>query len=146
MHEAQMCEMIKRSPHRNVVKYFGCLVDEDGRISELCFARYRKTLNQMVKDGEIFDRKACLGDIRAGIEHLHSLGMIHCDINPHNVFTDVKDFVIGDFDSCTLEGDELGAKAGTDGWTSDDFVLARRENDWFGFAKIEQFLFPPKDH
>ena len=87
-----------------------------------------------------------MDDIRAGIKHLHSLGMIHCDINPHNVFADVEDFVIGDFDSCTLEGDELGAKAGTDGWTSDDFVLAQRENDWFGFAKIEQFLFPPKEH
>lgn len=145
MHEAQMCEVIKRSPHPNVVKYFGCLLDEDGRISELCFARYGKTLHQMIDDGDIFDRKACLDDIRAGIEHIHSLGMIHCDINPRNVFADVKGFVIGDFDSCALEGDELGEKAGTDGWTSDDFVLAQRENDWFGFAKIEQFLFPPKE-
>ncbi|KAG9234638.1 hypothetical protein BJ875DRAFT_509171 [Amylocarpus encephaloides] len=145
MHEAQMYEMIKRSPHPNVVKYFGCPIDEDGRISELCFARYGKTLDQMIKDGEIFDRKACLDDIRAGIDHLHSLGMIHCDINPHNVFADVKDFVIEDFDSCTLEGDDLGTKAGTDGWTSDDFVLEQRENDWFGFAKMEQFLFPPKE-
>ncbi|RDL35432.1 uncharacterized protein BP5553_07363 [Venustampulla echinocandica] len=145
MHEAQMCQMIKRSPHPNVAKYFGCLIDEDGRISELCFSRHRKTLNQMVEDGEIFDRTACLDNITAGIKHLHSLGMIHCDINPHNVFADVEDFVIGDFDSCALEGDKLGAKAGTHGWTSDDFVLAQRENDWFGFAKIKEFLLSPND-
>lgn len=70
------------------------------------------------------------------------LSMLPLDINPHNVFWRGSDsaFAIGDFDSCTLEGDEMGAKAGTDGWTNDDFEVAHRENDWFGFAKIEEFI------
>lgn len=145
MHEAQMCERIKKSPHPNIAKYFGCHVDERGIITGLCFKRYNKTLHQMVKAGETFDRPKCLSSIKAGIKHLHSLGIIHCDINPHNVFSDKSTFVIGDFDSCTLEGDELGMKAGTDGWTNDDFELAQRENDWFGFEKIEAFLFRTKN-
>jgi serine/threonine protein kinase len=144
MHEAQMCERMKRSPHPNVAKYFGCHLDQYGLITGLCFKRYQKTLHQMVKAREVFDQLKCLSDIKAGIEHLHSLGIIHCDINPHNVMLDVSTFVITDFDSCTMEGDELGAKAGTDGWTSDDFEFAHRENDWFGLEKIKEFLSPMK--
>lgn len=140
MHEAQMCERIKKSPHPNVAQYFGCLLDEHESISGLCFKKYDKTLHQMVKAGEPFDRHMCLSSIKAGIEHLHNLGIIHCDINPHNIFSDKSTFVVGDFDSSMLEGDELGMKAGTDGWTNDDFDLAQRENDWFGFGKIEEFL------
>ena len=140
MHEAQMCERTKRSPHPNVAEYFGCLLDEHDSISGLCFKRYNRTLHQMVENSEEFDRHMCLSSVKAGIEHLHSLGIIHCDINPHNIISDTSSFVIGDFDSCALEGDKLGMKAGTDGWTNEDFELAQRENDWFGFAKIKEFL------
>lgn len=89
MHEAQMCEIIKHSPHPDVAKDYGCLVDEDGRISSLCFARYGKTVSQKVKDGDDFDRKKCLENIKAEIEHLHAL------VNPHNVFGHGGSFVIG---------------------------------------------------
>ena len=67
--------------------------------------------------------------------------MIHCDITPYNVLSDQDDFVVGDFDSCTKEGDELGLKAGTIGWTNDEFRIARPENDYYGLSKIEEFLF-----
>ncbi|KAF2811006.1 uncharacterized protein BDZ99DRAFT_487733 [Mytilinidion resinicola] len=131
---------VDRSPHPNVAKYFGCHIDERGLIIGLCFKKYNKTLYEMVKGRDTLDAPKCLSSIKAGIEHLHSLGIIHCDINPHNIFLDTSTFVIGDFDSCTFEGDELGMKAGTDGWTNDEFELAQRENDWFGFTKIEEFL------
>jgi serine/threonine protein kinase len=68
----------------------------------------------MAEVWEVFDYPKCLSDIRAGIEHLHNLGIIHRKINPHNVMLDGSTFVIMDFDLCTLKGDELIAKARTD--------------------------------
>ncbi|KAF2195698.1 hypothetical protein K469DRAFT_758471 [Zopfia rhizophila CBS 207.26] len=58
----------------------------------------------MIKDARPFNRALCLRSIRIGIEHLHSLGVIHCDINPTNILFRGNDFVIGDFDSCKPEG------------------------------------------
>ncbi|KAL9095840.1 MAG: hypothetical protein Q9165_001837 [Trypethelium subeluteriae] len=139
MHEAEMCEILRKSPHRNIVEYHGCLVD-DGRITGLCFMKYGFNLMELVKDARSFDRALCLKSVRLGIEHLHSLGMIHCDINPTNILSNGTDFVIGDFDSCTVEGEELGLKAGTRGWTRDDCETAKQEIDLYGLSLIEQFL------
>lgn len=47
---------------------------------------------------------------------------------------------IGDFDSCHAEGSELGVKAGTVGWFNDEFTVATQDVDWYGFAKIREFL------
>jgi serine/threonine protein kinase len=140
LHKAQMCERIGRSPQPNVAKYFGCHLDQHGLITGLCFKRYHKRLHQMAEAREVFDHPKCLSDIKAGIEHLHSLGVIHCDINPHNVMLDGSTFVIMDFDSCTFKGDELRAKAHIDEWTNNDFEFAQPENDWSGFEKIKDFL------
>ncbi|KAL9612218.1 MAG: hypothetical protein Q9167_003167 [Letrouitia subvulpina] len=143
LHEAKMCELLRESPHPNIAKFLGCLVEGD-RMTGLCFVRYGETLSDMVTKGRPFDKNACLADIRMGIEHLHGLGIIHCDINPTNIFSDGDNFVLGDFDSCTLQGNELGLKGGTPDWTDETFDVARPENDWLGFTKIEAFLFPDK--
>ena len=137
--EAKICETLKGSPHPNIARYLGCLV-EDNKITGLCFVRYGDTLSKIIKRSHIIDRNSCLANIRRGIEHLHQLGIIHCDINPNNIFTDGDSFVIGDFDSCTLEGEKLGLKAGTHGWTDPTFAVAMPQNDWYGLAKIEAYL------
>lgn len=49
--------------------------------------------------------------------------------------------IIVRFDSCGREGEKLGLKAGTRGWTSKDFKFVRRENDQNGLSKIRDFLF-----
>jgi serine/threonine protein kinase len=89
---------------------------------------------------DLWTKNHALRSIRMGIEHLHELGLIHCDITPYNILSDQDDFVIGDFDSCTKEGTELGLKAGTKGWTKDEYKIARREMDFYGLSKIEEFL------
>lgn len=143
-HEAKTCEILKKSPHPNIAQYLGCLVNEHNRTKGLCFKRYEETLAQMVGRAHHFDRNLCLESIRLGIKHLHGLGIIHCDINPHNIFVDgdQTEFVIGDFDSCTLQGNVLGLKAGTKEWTDESFKVAMPENDWYGLAKIEAYLYP----
>jgi serine/threonine protein kinase len=145
LHEARICEILKKSPHPNIAEYIGCLV-ENGRIAGLCFRKYGPNLSEMNRDCHNFDKKACLRSIRKGIEHLHELGIIHCDVNPMNIFSNGEhaneSFVIGDFDSCTSEGQDLGLKAGTKGWTKEEFHVATPEMDWYGLSKIEQLLQP----
>ncbi|KAL9045394.1 MAG: hypothetical protein Q9214_001552 [Letrouitia sp. 1 TL-2023] len=143
LHEAEICERLKNSPHPNIARFLGCVV-EDGRMTGLCFVRYGETLSEMVERGRSFDKGSCLEDIRAGIQHLHGLGIIHCDISPYNIFSGGDGFVVGDFDSCTQEGDKMGLKGGCINWAEECFDAARPENDWNALDKIKAFLFPDK--
>lgn len=140
LQEAEICELLQRNPHPNIAKYLGCVV-EMGKIKGLCFVKYGETLLQMTREARIFDKLACVRDIQSGIEHLHGLGLIHCDINPSNIFYDGTGFVIGDFDSCTKQGEKLGLKSGTPNWTNEEFEYANYENDMFGLRKIKEMLF-----
>jgi serine/threonine protein kinase len=141
VNEAEVYEILKASPHPNIARYLGCIV-KNGRITGLCFIKYGANLSERVTEGcRPFDIDLCLQGIQNGIRHLHSLGLIHCDINPTNILTDGDTPVIGDFDSCRREGEKLGLKAGTRGWTREDFKFARRENDQYGLSMIRDFLF-----
>ncbi|KAL1631685.1 hypothetical protein SLS56_004359 [Neofusicoccum ribis] len=140
LEEAEKCEILRKHPHPNIAKYFGCVV-HDGRITGLCFLKYEMSLLQRLKDPRSFDAKRCMKQIEAGVQHLHNLDLVHCDINPYNVMMDDGDTpVIIDFDSCRRKGDKLGMKAGTMGWTNEDFELARPENDFYGIEKIREFI------
>jgi serine/threonine protein kinase len=140
LHEAQICEILQASPHPNIARYLGCLVD-NGRITGLCFVKYDMTLSQRVSQAsQPFDAKHLLQCIREGVRHLHSLGIIHCDLNPTNILMWGESAVIADFDSCQMKGKKLGLKAGTRGWTSDNFKYALAENDQYGLSLIEEYL------
>ena len=140
LHEAEVCEILRASPHPNIAQYLGCIVENDG-IMGLCFVKYGMNLYERVtKDSRHFDTNLILRGIQEGIWHLHSLGLIHCDINPANIVVDGYTLVIVDFDSCPPNGEKLGIKGGTPGWTREDFEFARPENDEYGLTKIRDFL------
>jgi serine/threonine protein kinase len=144
LHEAQICEILRASPHPNIAQYLGCIV-EKGRITGLCFIRYDMTLLQRVtQDARPFNADYLLRGIEEGIRHLHSLDLIHCDLNPNNVFLRGEVPVVGDFDSCRRKGEKLGLKAGTSGWTSEEFEFALPANDQYGLSLIQDFLFRGK--
>ncbi|KAK5798648.1 hypothetical protein VI817_004938 [Penicillium citrinum] len=76
---------------------------------------FRERRPELVQ-GEVKDR---LDGLRAGILHLHSLGLFHNDINPGNVMLDEDgNFILIDFDSCRHIGEDLKvSKTGrTYGW------------------------------
>jgi serine/threonine protein kinase len=90
---------IQRNPHKNLATYYGCQVS-NGRITGLCFQKYRGTLLEMVNPDHLnksmFIRSESraavrkeaahyLRGIEAGIRHLYHLGRIHNDINPANI-------------------------------------------------------------
>ncbi len=137
--EVEVCETLRKHPHPNIAQYLGCVV-EDNRVKGLGFVKYDITLSQMLKNGIPFKRSHCLNGIKAGMEHLHRLGLIHNDLNPSNIMMSGDVPVIIDFDSCKREGNKLGSKAGTDGWALDGTNYARRENDLYGFTKIRDAL------
>ena len=146
LQEARFCEILRKAPHPNVAAYLGC-VKNDGWILGLCFAKYKKTLWQRIildKDTSLACpdlSEAVLAGIRDGIEHIHSLGYCHNDINATNImFGDDDAPIIIDFDACRPEGEELGLKKGTKGWYDESSTHSCRENDYYGLRKIKEFI------
>jgi serine/threonine protein kinase len=134
--EVEACEILRKHPHPNIAQYLGCIV-KDGRIKGLAFARYSKTLAQILNDGIALQRTQCLRGIEAGVRHMHDLGLIHNDLNPSNIMVDGDKPVIIDFDSCKREGEKMGSKSGTCGWTVDDEDYAWRDNDFYSLSKLQ---------
>ncbi len=82
-----------------------------------------------------------LSQIKDGIRHLHGLGLVHTDINPFNIMLDTNGKpIITDFDSCRGVGEQLGLKAGTEGWTDGQAEVAEFQNDYHGLSLIQDFL------
>lgn len=108
--EVEVCEVLRRNPHPNIAQYLGCIT-KNSRITGLCFVKYSMNLSQRLRKATPFDRVLCLQGIESGIKHMHTLGLIHNDINPSTVMRDGRDNpVIIDFDSCQREGAQLGLK------------------------------------
>lgn len=142
LEEARTCEILKKHPHPNIAQYMGCVV-QDGRITGLCFFKYDTTLAVRLND---LDRPVhqdkCCNAIKRGIEHLHSLGIIHNDLNPYNIMLKSDDTpVIIDFDSCRRDGDKL-VKGGTMGWADESVEYASPKNDYDGLKRIFEALKP----
>ncbi|KAJ7174624.1 hypothetical protein C8R46DRAFT_1081426 [Mycena filopes] len=143
-HEMWVCEDLRRSLHQNVCKYLGYEPTPDGkRLLGLYFERHEMHLFSAVHDKVVFDPDAVVDGVRQGLEHLHSLGYAHNDINPANILLQAGDTtrpVIIDFDSCHQIGESLkGKKAGTPGWDYEsDVSLA--QNDFDGLAKVQTWL------
>ncbi|EAS37183.3 uncharacterized protein CIMG_02537 [Coccidioides immitis RS] len=138
--EVEVCKVLQRNPHPNIAQYLGCVTKND-RIMGLCFVKYLMNLSQRLWEATPFDRVLCLQGIESGIKHMHTLGLIHNDLNPSNVMMDKRDIpVIIDFDSCQREGAQLGLKAGTVGWAMEGTVYTTQQNDFFGLSKIQEIL------
>lgn len=76
--EARVCETLMEYPHQNVARYYG-YVKKDGLMVGLCFKRYGQTLSEAVRTGLIRteDVEHSFDQIKKGIEHIHSLGLVH---------------------------------------------------------------------
>ncbi|PXF45624.1 Serine/threonine-protein kinase 16 [Gracilariopsis chorda] len=141
LHEAEIGEVLRKSPHPHIASYLGCAVD-DGKIVGLCWQNYRLSLKEkMGQLSSVSEVKLLVNGIVQGINHIHSLGYCHNDINPSNIrFADDGKPVIIDFDSCELTGKPLHFKAGTMGWCNEETSLSLPENDFYGIRAVERFL------
>lgn len=149
MREIENCEMLRKHPHSNICRYRGVDYDLKNKcIMALLFQKYDMTLGELIAEKHTFDAEKCLQDVRQGIRHIHSLGYVHVDIKPSNIFVDLKVepacFVLGDFDSMQKQGSQLRYKCGTEGWRLErarhEDYKGNVEQDWYGLEMVEAYI------
>ncbi|KAF2177367.1 hypothetical protein K469DRAFT_720700 [Zopfia rhizophila CBS 207.26] len=151
--EAKVCEILRRNPHPYIAEYRGCEVSHDGRITGLCWTKLTDSLMQRVNPhykgkgifrynpGSLNDKDGVLEKIKAGIQHLHQLGLVHNDINPSNIMFDEEDNpVIIDFDSCRPIGYSLEEVGRTYQWFDENVNTASPNNDLDALEEIREWL------
>ncbi|KAF1851060.1 uncharacterized protein K460DRAFT_423608 [Cucurbitaria berberidis CBS 394.84] len=171
--EVQTCERLRAHPHANVAEYRGVQTGRklmyeycgapveipmaSERVVNLVFKRYDCNLYEAVSRRQNLDVQCCLESIVAGIQHLHSLGIVHGDIKHQNIFVQYADeksnlqpkrFVVGDFDSAHVKGSVIGLKLGTKVWTRPKVPgkdVAEEEDDWYAFQKLKEWLVTATD-
>lgn len=138
--EVQILELLKKNPHRNLVQYYGCIVRR-GHITGIALQRYNIILQYRYEDDpRHLDITACIEVIRAGVRHIHSLGLAHNDLNPSNIALDKDDHpVILDFGSCKQFGAQL-ISAGTLGWIDEEYSISAQRHDESAMDKLETWL------
>ncbi|KAF6806266.1 serine/threonine-protein kinase [Colletotrichum plurivorum] len=149
--EVQVCELLKQNPHPNIARYLGCQV-LDGRIVGICFAKYEKTLMEAVNPNGFMKRKFSttrqdvgnhsqqLDGIEDGIKHLHSLELVHNDLNPSNIMIDGSRWVIIDFGSCRYKGESLDDVGRTYEWFDEAVHSSLPQNDLDALREIRNWL------
>ncbi|KAF2230089.1 hypothetical protein EV356DRAFT_454555, partial [Viridothelium virens] len=142
--EAEILEFLKHHHHPNLIRYHGCTVNR-GRITGIVLDKHEVVLQYCYEDvPHDLDIAACMDGIRAGVRHLHSLGLAHNDLNPTNVALDSDDDpIILDFGSCRSFGYEL-LSGGTYGWIDEDYSTSAQHHDESAMNKIESWLMKEK--
>lgn len=57
-------------------------------------------LHQLCKDGDVPDLPlliSYLRDVAIGLQYIHELGVVHCDVKPANIFTAARRAILADF-------------------------------------------------
>ncbi|KAF1987733.1 kinase-like protein [Aulographum hederae CBS 113979] len=141
LQEAETLELLKRSPHPNIVGYHGCVIKR-GRIVGLVLDRCKETLYYWMKGRQkpTIDIDACMNQITSAVRHLHSLGLAHNDLMPANIMLDEhNNAIVVDFGSCQPFGAKL-ITAGTHGWIDEDFDTSAQHHDEYALGKIRKWL------
>ncbi|KAI1188008.1 kinase-like domain-containing protein [Nemania serpens] len=139
--EARIYEKLRLHPHKNIVQYHGCMA-ENGMFHAICLDRYPATLQEREENLSEAEKKRIVQEIRDGVAHLHSIGLVHNDLNPRNIMiAEDGTAVIIDFDSCRPTGERMGPKGATPGWDlSTPGEYATPQNDLHNLDQIEQSL------
>lgn len=86
------------------------------------------------------DVTACMDGIRAGVHHLHALGLAHNDLNPPNMAPDKNDNpIILDFGSCRRFREQINP-GDTPGWDDEDCTISARHHDEMAIGKLKSWL------
>ncbi|KII86594.1 hypothetical protein PLICRDRAFT_260852 [Plicaturopsis crispa FD-325 SS-3] len=132
---------VTRRSHPNICEYLGCVLDGQ-HITGLCFKRYKCTLHDAIEHRMPLDFYSVTSGIASGVQHLHSMGLVHGNLKPTNIMLDDDDTpIIIDFDQCQKSGATLSYKRGTPGWCPDPLPsIARFETDLYAMDRIFQYL------
>ncbi|TFY69268.1 hypothetical protein EVG20_g3215 [Dentipellis fragilis] len=139
--EAEVYEILKAHPYPNICVYYGAVRQGDS-LTALCLRRHTSSLADLVQQGAELDAAKVLEGITAGVKHLHSLGLVHNDLNPDNIMLGEDEVpVLVDFDSCGRVGEPMGSKGGTPGWERPWSVSTiTEERDIYALELLDRFL------
>ncbi|KAF9893932.1 hypothetical protein FE257_008903 [Aspergillus nanangensis] len=156
--EIETCEVLRKNPHPNIATYYG-YQETHGRVSGLCFKRYMSSLLDAVnpqrcgkaaflsspRDRVTYNMRSSLEEgILAAIKHLHSLGLVHNDINPANIMLDAdgSTLILIDFDSCRYIGEPLRSTdtKRTHHWHDLAVEISLEKNDLDAFKELRIWL------
>lgn len=129
--EIWAAEKYRSAPHPNICEYKGIMTDVKGRVIATVYRRFDIDLWTFMENTSYLNYLASqpanfwpplpsldyiMSGIRFGMDHIHSLGLVHCDIRPANIFidTDTKQVVIGDFDGTNEPGNKLHGRFAQD--------------------------------
>ncbi|KAL6365569.1 hypothetical protein LRP88_01569 [Fusarium phalaenopsidis] len=139
--EIKAHQLVEEHPHRNLVKFKGCL-EKDGLVVGVLQKRYPMTLEFRVEAWlqPPYDATAFYNVIEAGLKHLHSLGFAHNDLNPNNVMVDAEDrLIIIDLGAAMPLGQFLH-QGGTAGWNDGFEENSSVSNDEIGLRLMKEYL------
>ncbi len=85
------------------------------------------------------DQVRFLEALQAAVDHLHSLGLAHNDINPDNIMIKDSVPVLIDFGSCQPFGKGLQS-LGTPGWYAELFYTSEKIHDVYALGKLRNWL------
>lgn len=138
--ETMVMEQISQSPHENIIRYYGCRVRR-GYITSIVLERLDQTLSQYVttSDFQELDKVKFFESLKSAVEHLHTLGLAHNDINPDNIMVKNGSPVLIDFDSCQPFGKRLQS-LGTEGWYEEVFYTSEKKHDIYSLEKLQEWL------
>jgi serine/threonine protein kinase len=104
------------------------------------------TLHEMISGFKYrFDITLYLQHVSDTIQHIHSLGLVHCDIKPKNISVDLqrRRYILGDLDLTHLEGEAMYLNYGIPSWDplfSNTNFVALRITDLNGLAMLRTWL------
>lgn len=145
LQEAHAMEFLAQRPHPNIVSYYGCQIKRD-RITGLVLETFplKHDLGFAAQRPELFkdlvDKNRIMPGLRAAVDHLHSIGLAHNDINPANIMLgEGGEPKLIDFGSCQPIGHHL-MFCGTPGWYEDMFHLSDAAHDDYSLELLGSWL------
>lgn len=144
--ETLIMEKISKTPHPNIIKYYGCRTRR-GRIISLVLEKHDSTLFQysLTPEFQHLDKDKFVDALESAVAYLHSLGLAHNDISTHNVMIGKDDSpVLIDFGSSAPYGQRLSS-LGSPGWYKEDFFTSEKDHDDYALKKMRAWIHNPDD-
>ncbi|OSS43401.1 hypothetical protein B5807_12013 [Epicoccum nigrum] len=156
--EISRCEEVAANPHENLARYLGVeteVISGVERVIRIAYKRYTMDLDTFVLEKRLLKKDnldLIVQGLRNGMQHLHKLGLVHCDLWPLNVFVTcreedgklmLKEVVIGDFDASLKIGEPVALKrACEESWPPEVKWrdLAAPHIDQWSLQKMENWL------